>query len=87
MAYTNYQGQFKKDLQDLFRGYKNVTSKMETKLGEMGFIFVRGHHHYVLEYKLNGKKYVFIMAKTPSDERAGLNLASKICQTLTQNSF
>lgn len=87
MAFTNYQGKFKKDLQELFRGYKNVTPKMETKLNDMGFNFVRSHHHYVLEYMLNDKKFVFIMAKTPSDGRSGLNLASKICQTLTQNSF
>lgn len=87
MLYTTYQGQFKRDLQELFRGYKNVTSKMEAKLTDMGFVFVRNHHHYVLEYMLNDKKYVFIMAKTPSDGRSGLNLASKICQTLAQNSF
>ena len=87
MSYTNYQGQFKRDLQEIFRGYKSVTTKMEVKLTKMGFTFVRSNHHYVLEYMLNGKKCVFIMAKTPSDGRSGLNLASKICQTLIQNSF
>ena len=87
MAFTNYQGKFKRDLQELFRGYKNVTPKMETKFNDMGFNFVRSHHHYVFEYMLNDKKFVFIMAKTPSDGRSGLNLASKVCQTLTQNSF
>lgn len=87
MSYTKFQGQFKRDLQDLFRGYKNVTQRMESRLNDMGFVIVRSHHHYVLEYMLNGKKYVFIMAKTPSDGRSGLNLVSKICQTLTQNSF
>gem|GEM_PF-6900392 len=29
MSYTNYQGQFKRDLQELFRGYKSATTKME----------------------------------------------------------
>lgn len=81
-----FQGQFKKELQGIFRGYKNITSKMENQLKRMGFVLVRNHTHCVLEYVINGKKCVFVIAKTPSDGRAGLNVASKICMTLTKNS-
>ena len=44
--------------------------KWKTKLTKMGFVFVRSNNHYVLEYILNGKKYVFILGKTPGDGRS-----------------
>lgn len=72
----------KKDLQQIFTGYKRVDTKMIKQLEQLGFIVERRSKHVVISYNLNNRTYKFSLAFSPSDNRTGLNIASTIYTTL-----
>ncbi len=65
------------ELKALLRGYKNVSGTMKRTLQELGFTIGEDGKHYKLMYYGDGR-YTFSLAKTPSDGRAGLNIATTI---------
>lgn len=75
----------KNEVQKLFRGYKHFTHRMEQTLYGWGFRIKRRQNHNILSYQLNdGRSICFVVAKTPSDRRSGLNIASRIYNTIIQ---
>ena len=70
--------ELRKQLKLIFRGYKRMTSSMERKLRDLGFVIIRCKRHYVLSYTLGGKELRIEVACTPSDFRMGLKKVSDI---------
>lgn len=64
-------------VQKILKGYTSVGKKERRSLEELGFEFIsEGNHHKMVFHGDN--RYLFTIAKTPSDHRAGLNAASTI---------
>lgn len=68
-------------LKALFKGYKNVSELMKRKLQDMGFSISDDGKHYKLIY-YGDRRYRATLAKTPSDGRSGLNIATTIIRNL-----
>lgn len=64
------------EVKRIFKGYKNVTPRMKRDLEKLGFTLTEDGKHYKLTYG-NGR-YTTSLAKTPSDNRTGGNIASDI---------
>lgn len=63
-------------LKQILRNYNRMGKKTRKKLNAIGISVVDSKNHYHLIY--NSKHY--IIAKTPSDRRAGMNVAAIICR-------
>lgn len=73
---------FKKELKKILTGYSTWNSKIIQNLEDLGFTVEMNRKHAVLKFSLDEKKYMFVISKTPSDKRAGMNNVSIICRTL-----
>ena len=73
---------FRKDLKKILTGYSTWNSKIIQNLEELGFLVELNRKHAILKINMNNKKYMFVISKTPSDKRAGMNNVSIICRTL-----
>ena len=78
-------------LKNSLRGYTRVTNQILHTLEQLGFEIRRASNHYILTThtsnysdKVPDRILVFSLSKTPSDKRAGLNIASTICNTIEQ---
>jgi hypothetical protein len=73
---------FRKDLKKILTGYSTWNSKIIQNLEGLGFLVEMNRKHAILKININDKKYMFVISKTPSDKRAGMNNVSIICRTL-----
>ena len=67
----------KKKIKDLFKGYKHLTGTMRQELMNLGFTITEEGKHYKIKYRDDGR-YTSAVAKTPSDNRSGINCAAEI---------
>ena len=70
-----------KQLKDAMKGYKNLSSTMRQLLLDMGFEITDDGKHYKLKYYGDGR-YWIPLAKTPSDNRSGMNVAMTIIKNM-----
>ena len=75
-------GQFKRELKRTLGNYTTWTPKLERSLKSLGFDIESKRKHAILYYEMEKKKLVFVISKTPSDKRAGLNNVGIICRSL-----
>lgn len=59
------------------KGYKSLNGSLRSMLESLGFVITDDGKHYKWTY-FGDHRYVTTAAKTSSDSRAGLNLASII---------
>jgi len=71
----------RKILKEALRGYRSMTKPVQSALHELGFSIIEDGKHYKLIYK-NDARYTFILPKTGSDHRGGLNSASDISKEI-----
>ena len=64
-------------LKSTLKGYKNVSATMKKLFAELGFVVTEEGKHYKLTYYGDGR-YWTTVAKTPSDNRTGMNQAMHI---------
>lgn len=65
---------FLEELKSILRGYSKITSGIRRRMKKLGFVLVEGKKHCKV-YFGSDVSHPFVMAKTPSDHRAGLNVA------------
>lgn len=68
-------------LKKLLKGYKSMTGAMKKTLQEMGFVISEEGKHYKLTY-YGDNRYCATLAKTPSDNRSGMNVAMEMIRDM-----
>ena len=68
-------------LKNLLRGYKAMSGAMKRTLQDMGFVITEEGKHYKFTY-YGDSRYMATLAKTPSDNRAGMNIALEIIRDM-----
>ena len=68
-------------LKNLLRGYKTMSGSMKRTLQDMGFVITEEGKHYKFTYYGDGR-YMATLAKTPSDNRSGMNIALEIIKSM-----
>lgn len=68
-------------LKDIFRQYTSLTASVRSELEEIGFVIYEDGKHYKLLFR-NDERYPFILPKTGSDWRGGLNAFSDLKKRL-----
>ncbi|WP_441242048.1 hypothetical protein [Tardiphaga sp. 768_D3_N2_1] len=71
----------REELKDVLRTYRTMDAKTRKALENMGFSITDDGKHYKLIFQ-EDDRYMFILAKTGSDHRGGLNAASDIAKRL-----
>lgn len=69
-----------KGVETTFRSGGKLTTSVKGQLKDLGFTIEENGPHYKLVFK--DPRYMFTVAKTPSDHRGAKNLTSKICKAL-----
>lgn len=81
---NNYQHlsvERQKNIKNLLKGYKTLTSSMRKSFSEMGFEITEDGKHYKFTY-FGDRRYWTTIAKTPGDSRDGKNAASVIIRDM-----
>lgn len=73
----------RKNLKQILRSYNRMDKQTRRRLNGIGIQVTVSKNHCHLIY--NGKHY--IIAKTPSDHRAGMNVAAIICRDAAKESI
>lgn len=68
-------------LKTLLRDYRNMDARIRSELEEMGFELSEDGKHFKIVFQ-GDDRYTFVMPKSGSDHRGGLNLASDIARLL-----
>lgn len=68
-------------LKNSLRGYKTMSGSMKRTLQDMGFVIIEEGKHYKFIYYGDGR-YMATLAKTPSDNRSGMNIALEIIKDM-----
>ncbi|MFE0759319.1 hypothetical protein ACFW16_35525 [Inquilinus sp. NPDC058860] len=77
----NISKEMKENIKSILRDYKEMTRQKRSELENLGFEIEDDGKHYKIVY--NGDaRYTFILSKTGSDHRSGLNCASDISKIL-----
>ncbi|MEJ2815905.1 hypothetical protein [Caulobacter sp. CCG-8] len=71
----------RKIIKESLRGYRSMTKSTHSALCSLGFSITEDGKHYKLIYQ-NDARYTFILPKTGSDHRGGLNSASDISKEI-----
>ena len=71
----------KEAVKRIFSGYKNVSTTMKQQLEELGFTLTEDGKHYKALYH-GDSRYPITIAKTPSDNRTGMNIAHTISEAV-----
>ena len=71
----------KEKIKKLLKDYKSMNAKVRQELKEMGFEISEEGKHYKLCFR-NDDRYTFVLAKTGSDNRGGMNAAADISRLL-----
>ena len=66
-----------KEMKAILRGYVSMDASVRNRLQKFGFVISGSGKHYELTY-YGDNRYVYTIAKTASDARAGMNAASAI---------
>ena len=74
-VYQHLSDERKQKVKALFKGYKSLTGAMRQELMALGFEITEAGKHYKLTYG-GDARYMVTMAKTPSDNRSGINNAA-----------
>ncbi len=72
--------QMRARIEQLFNNYDGMTRTLERNLSELGFSLNEGHHYKITWH--NDQRYTFSFARTPSDRRAGRNIARDLIHLL-----
>lgn len=75
-----HQARIRAQIEELFSNYTGMTKPLEGRLRELGFSLNDGNHYKIIWR--NDQRYVFSFAKTPSDRRAGRNIARDLIHLL-----
>lgn len=76
-----FAGERGEQLKRILRGYRAMTGAMKKELLDMGFIISEDGKHYKLTY-YGDERYLATLAKTPSDNRSGLNVATEMIRDM-----
>jgi len=76
----HHQARMRAQIEELFSNYNGMTKSLESRLRELGFSLNDGHHYKIIWH--NDQRYIFSFAKTPSDYRAGRNIARDLIHLL-----
>jgi hypothetical protein len=68
-------------IKECLRNYSSMTRTVRKSLEDIGFEITEDGKHYKLIFMYD-KRYAFAVAKTPSDNRAGLNIGGEIRRKL-----
>lgn len=71
----------KEELKRILRGYREMDSQTKRDLEKLGFTILSTGKHHKLTYQ-GDERYTFILAKSGSDHRGGLNAASDISKRI-----
>lgn len=75
--FTGEVEQRKKELKNIFTGYKKMSDKQEAALRKLGYVIISDNTHYKLVYA-GDERYTFILPKTSSDGKsAGKNAVAE----------
>ena len=80
-VYQHLSDERKQKVKALFKGYKSLTGAMRQELMALGFEITEAGKHYKLTYG-GDARYLVTMAKTPSDNRSGINNAALISKKM-----
>lgn len=75
--YQKYSEKRTEKLKNLLRSYNGMSRKIRSELEKLGFEIIEDGKHYKLKY-YKDDRYQDVFAKTPSDERAGKNNATRL---------
>ena len=73
--------EYREKLKSILRDYRSLTKEVRDGLSDMGFSITEDGKHVKLIYR-SDDRYTFILPKTSSDHRAGLNSASDIAKRM-----
>ena len=76
--------EFRKELYEIFIGYRHMTGKIEKELNRMGFSIKRKRKHIILMLAYNEDIYTFTISVSASDNRCGYKIVSTIINTISQ---
>lgn len=76
--------EFRKELHEIFIGYRHMTGKIEKELNRMGFSVKRKRKHIILMLEYNEDMYTFTISVSASDNRCGHKIVSTIINTISQ---
>ncbi|HEY9824342.1 MAG TPA: hypothetical protein V6D19_02775 [Stenomitos sp.] len=79
--FSSHREWLKTEIQHLFRDYRSMNSQMRAKLEALGFEIISENSSYKMIFQ-EDHRYMIAVSKTPSDRRAGRNIASDICHTI-----
>lgn len=68
-------------LKNLLKGYKKMSGSIKRTLQDMGFVITEEGKHCKLTYYGDGR-YMATLAKTPGDNKSGMNLALEIIKMM-----
>ena len=71
----------KQKIKDLLKGYDGLSNSLKQELIAFGFEIKEEGKHYKLTY-FGDERYITVLAKTPSDHRAGKNNSTDICRNM-----
>jgi hypothetical protein len=80
-GYSGLSAARTEEIKRLLKGYDGLPSPLRQRLMNMGFSITDDGKHYKLTYYGDGR-YQTILAKTPSDHRAGANNALEIAKMM-----
>ena len=80
-VYQHLSDERKQKVKALFKGYKSLTGAMRQELMALGFEITEAGKHYKLTYG-GDARYMVTIAKTPSDNRSGINNAALISKKM-----
>ena len=75
------QASYRDRLKDLLRGFSRLDHKTRKGLEEMGFLLSEDGKHLILVFQ-GDERYSFVLPKSGSDHRGGLNAATDIARLL-----
>ena len=78
----NKTNELRKELHEIFVGYRHMTGKIENKLNRMGFSIKRKRNHIILSLPYNGKIHTFTISISASDNRCGYKIVSNIMNAI-----
>ncbi|KAF0843316.1 hypothetical protein FNL37_0738 [Methylovorus glucosotrophus] len=74
---SSKRDEIKSSIKRIFKSYSGLDARTRSELNDIGFTITEEGKHYKLVYNNDGR-YTFSIAKTPSDHRAGMNIASDL---------
>ncbi|MCS6783302.1 MAG: hypothetical protein NZ482_09030 [Gloeomargarita sp. SKYG98] len=78
---SGHRDELQQTIKSLFANYQGKTERLVRDLVDLGFEFLDSPNHYKVKW-CGDDRYVFSFAKTPSDHRAGANIARDLIRLL-----